>query len=139
MLVQELVLGESDTIIPHCAAVLPLGCRPALTEYLNILEEKDYFEQIILFGPGLSTDKQRALQPRFRIVATRLKEFLQNPATPSDMPPPDADLFWAWVKEMPRQHGVQCQQPGCTDTAISLSVNCPKHHYEQVKHRLPPE
>lgn len=136
--VQELVVAECDSIIPHCASLLPSSLHVPLATYLRQLSESDFRGVVLLFGPGLSKEEQSSLRPRFQAVAQRLNDFVNGPVQPEDMPPSDVDLFWAWLREQPRRGGAACKRPGCPHDAVTASVFCPIHHYEVIKGRLPP-
>jgi hypothetical protein len=131
--VQELVLADCDRVIPYCLALLPRQNDVALGAYLEELSRIGYFGHIEAMVPGPRPEHEAALEPRFRAVALQLAEILSNPESRVEVPPVDVDLFRAWVNDMPRQPGVRCREIDCTEEAISLSVYCPAHHYEQIQ------
>ena len=136
--VQELVLADCDRIIPHCASLLPLQLHAALASYLEELAARDFLGRVVLIGPGMAAEEQASLRPRFRVVADGLAAYLRHPCAPDDMPPPDADLFWAWLQDRPRRTGVPCREHDCSQDALTLSGFCPYHQYRQIKGRAPP-
>jgi hypothetical protein len=132
-LVQGLVLDDCDRVLVDCARQLPCELYPVLEQYLSALKAKDYFGQIVLIGPGLTSEEQARLQPRWRAVADQLTAFLRQPYKGSEISGTTSDLFWAWLHDAPRQPGVHCRQDGCSEEAIALSIYCPAHHYKSIK------
>ena len=138
LLVDELVMHDgADRVVEHCASLLPVACYDSLRAYLNKLKQCNYYGKIKLIGPGFDEEIQKSFQPRFRLIAERLTRFLKSPTAPEDMPPPDIDMFWAQIREIPKVSGEYCRKNGCSNRRIQASVFCAEHHYQQIKGCLP--
>ncbi len=135
MLIHELV-EEQTFRVRRIACLLPASCHRALADHLADLEEKDYFGRLFYFGPGLTEEEQRALQPRFRAACESLRDFLDNPKSPSDLPAFPIDIFWHSLLDSPTLP-TECKNPVCSQRRIRLSVLCAYHHYIQIKGQPP--
>lgn len=136
MLIHELVEAKTIRVASHCACLLPSSCHKALADRLTDLEESDFFGRLFYIGPGLTEEEQRGLQPRFRAVCESLRQFLDNPKPPSDLPEFPIDIFWYSLLDSPPQE-TACKKAECSESRIHLSVFCAYHHYISTKGHPP--
>jgi hypothetical protein len=133
----------TERIIPYCVAALPDELRSRLMDYLAELAAAGYRAKILLFGPGMSDATREQLIPRFRAVAERIRQFLEEiekrPVALDEAANVQIDVFWAFLRSLSTSGNPPCKWPLCSEPSINPSIYCAQHQCTQIECKPPPE
>ncbi|MFO0952151.1 MAG: hypothetical protein U0835_13575 [Isosphaeraceae bacterium] len=133
----------AERVIPPCVAALPLELRDRLRGYVGELATQDYRGWYCVVGTGPSDEELEQLRPQCRAVCEGvervLREAKERPSALDEAAGIEVDVFWALLRDRPTAENPPCRRPGCTALSLNSSIYCPRHHYEEIEGRSPPE